>query len=65
MPVWLMLRSLVTSAIPVGGELLSNGPRRLVSRIDAFIVADPFVSIHTDFESPCASIVRLDIVELI
>lgn len=63
--VWLMLKALVVSAIPGGGESLWNGCRRAVSKVDAFIIADPFLSIHTEAESSRAWIVRLDIVEFI
>jgi len=64
-PVWLILKALVMSAIPDGGAVLSNGYRRVGSSVDAFIVADPFCSIYTDIEGSCVPVIRFDIVEFI
>ncbi len=60
-----MLKALVISAIPDGGELLLNGWSRVVSRVEAFMIADPFFSIYTDAKSSRASSVRFDIMESI
>lgn len=63
--VWLMLKALVICAIPGGGELLWNGCRRAVSKVDAFIIADPFFSIHTEVESSLAWVAHLDMLKFI
>lgn len=63
--VWLIVKTLVTSAFPRGGVIWANGRNNKGSSVDAPDTAEPFLRVHIDVASSRIDFVSVGIVEFV
>lgn len=65
MSVWLIVKTLVTSAFPRSGVIWANGRSDKGSSVDAPDTAEPFLRVHTDAASSRIGFVSVGVVKFV